>query len=94
MAATMKKHREEMDSLKQLTVVQETFIIALRHRWNQEHVDELHEQISKLQEKATTARATMISPLPSNARFCWRILAWPSEASPCVAEDTTPNDTW
>merc|ERR1719159_207156 len=53
----MKKHREEMDSLKQLTVVQETFIIALRHRWNQEHVDELHEQISKLQEKVAQLEA-------------------------------------
>merc|ERR1719359_2425899 len=57
MAATMKKHREEMDALKQLTVTQETFIIAIRHRWNQEHVEDLHEQIAKLQDKVQSLAA-------------------------------------
>merc|ERR1719321_2075462 len=57
MAATMKKHREEMDTLKQLTVVQETVIISLRHRWNQEHVDDLHDQIARLNVKVAQLEA-------------------------------------
>ena len=53
--------------------VQETFIIALRHRWNQEHVDDLHDQIAKLQEKVpragTAKRYPKRSDTPSTLRF-------------------------
>ena len=40
-----------MDALKQLTVTQETFIVALRHRWNQDQGEEMQETINGLNAK-------------------------------------------
>merc|ERR1719253_396371 len=50
-AATVKKHREEIDALKQLAMVQEAFIVALRHKWNQEQTEELHAEIDGLKQQ-------------------------------------------
>jgi outer membrane murein-binding lipoprotein Lpp len=51
MANDMKRYREDMDALKQLTVTQETFIVALRHRWNQDQGEEMQETINGLNAK-------------------------------------------
>merc|ERR550514_471817 len=51
MAANMKRYREDMDALKQLTVTQETFIVSLRHRWNQEQGEVMQETITGLNSK-------------------------------------------